>query len=653
MRISKLAKFAALIVLVGFATVIGAGFFAIKQIAVGGPVYERIVLGKDLVADILPPPAYIIEAFLEVSQANGDPSHFSEHKAKLGKLQSDYESRQKFWAQQDIDPVVSELLTKKADAPAQRFWSIANERFLPALEKNDAETASKGYEELKAAYDEHRAQIDKAVVEANRMTAETEAYAASTKTFSLWSIAVIALLVVSVILATVAGALLGVVRPLDQMAKGLSALAHGDTDVTFVGRGRNDEIGDMASSADIFRENTLERIRLEEVQRSVREREKHREEQVEKLVQEFKDNMATLVAALEQQVGSMKSVAGALTKTADTTFTQAGLANHASAGAADNSRAVASATEQLQASIKEISSQAHQTNAAVTEASESTAQSSAGISGLAEATERIGSVVELIRSIAQQTNLLALNATIESARAGEAGKGFAVVAAEVKNLATQTSRATDEIAQQITEVQTRTRDAVGAIRTISSKVAQINSLTGAIAAAVEQQEAATREIAENVTMAADRSTAAANGVESLSEAADETKQEAQSVVATSDLLAKVSLDMQASLNKFVAALSSDLQERRREPRIADTPWPMQVFIGGHSVETEVLDCSRSGMRVRALADVSPGQSIELDWGEGRCAASVAWTTSAGAGLKFSSLRAEVPSPKGGNRRRAA
>jgi methyl-accepting chemotaxis protein len=237
--------------------------------------------------------------------------------------------------------------------------------------------------------------------------------------------------------------------------------------------------------------------------------------------------------------------------------TQARSAAQVSNGAAENSEAVATATEQLTASIKEISAQAHQTSSLVTGAMQITATTDQDVVKLGEATDRIGSVLDLIRQIAQQTNLLALNATIESARAGEAGKGFAVVASEVKNLATQTARATDEIASQIEGVQLSTQSAIEAIREISGKVTEINGLTGAIAAAVEEQTAATQEIAHNVSAATDRSRQAAQNVSAVLSAADKTSDEVDHVENVSEQLGAITKDIQSKLDQFVQGLASN------------------------------------------------------------------------------------------------
>ena len=207
--------------------------------------------------------------------------------------------------------------------------------------------------------------------------------------------------------------------------------------------------------------------------------------------------------------------------------------------------------------IREISAQAHQTSSLVNGAMQITTTTDQDVVRLGEATDRIGSVLDLIRQIAQQPNLLALNATIESARAGEAGKGFAVVASEVKNLATQTARATDEIASQIEGVQLSTQSAIEAIREISGKITEINGLTGAIAAAVEEQTAATQEIAQNVSAATDRSRQAAQNVSAVLSAADKTSDEVNRVENVSEQLGAINKDIQRKLDQFVEGLAAN------------------------------------------------------------------------------------------------
>jgi hypothetical protein len=254
----------------------------------------------------------------------------------------------------------------------------------------------------------------------------------------------------------------------------------------------------------------------------------------------------------------------------------------------------------------------------------------------------IGKVVKVITSIAQQTNLLALNATIEAARAGEAGKGFAVVAAEVKTLAAQTAKATEQIAGQISAVQGSTRTAVESLRGIAGKVSEINSLTGAIAAAVEQQEAATREIASNVTRAADESRQAAENVGGVTEAASRTKSESLSVSQASDQLATATRNISDSVTGFLKAIASDLDNRREASRkVVD--WAIVVTRDNRRVEARAFDVSTTGLRTERITGVGMGDRVMVDFGAGSVAARVIWTNQSALGLRFERPLSELPS----------
>jgi methyl-accepting chemotaxis protein len=217
-------------------------------------------------------------------------------------------------------------------------------------------------------------------------------------------------------------------------------------------------------------------------------------------------------------------------------------------------QAVASATEQLTSSVKEISRQVSESTRITGKAVEQANQSSASMQGLAEASQRIGAVVELINSIAGQTNLLALNATIEAARAGDAGRGFAVVASEVKALAEQTAKATDEIGQQILAIQAATRQSVSSIQEIGATIASVNEIATAVAAAVEQQGVATAEIARNIQEAALGTQQVSSNINGVSQAASETGQTAAQLLSSANDLTLQSDLLRTSVEGFFAAI---------------------------------------------------------------------------------------------------
>jgi methyl-accepting chemotaxis protein len=286
------------------------------------------------------------------------------------------------------------------------------------------------------------------------------------------------------------------------MTHAMQALAKGDTKVEIPARGRGDEIGAMADAVQVFKENAIERVRLEAEQAAEREAKEKRANAVEKLIGDFDGTMAMILRTVSSAATELDSTAQSMAATAEETSRQA----TASAGAAEqtssNVQTVAAAAEQMTGSLREIARQVSRSTGIANDAVTQAERTDATIQGLTDAAQKINEVVELISTIAGQTNLLALNATIEAARAGEHGKGFAVVASKVKNLATQTAKATQEITAQIASIQEETNGAVNAIRGIGGTIRQMNEITTTIAAAVEEQNAATAEISRNVAQAA-------------------------------------------------------------------------------------------------------------------------------------------------------
>src|SRR5262249_8606375 len=350
------------------------------------------------------------------------------------------------------------------------------------------------------------------------------------------------------------------IRPLLELKALMQQIAGNDLEGAVPGLGRHDEVGDMARTIEVFRNNAIERRKLQAAGEAMREQEVQRNQQLEKLVQEvratraqeaernnaleklidkFRGLITNVVKSLGNETAAMRGAAGALGNVASIATDKASKAASASQGAAGSAQTVAAATEELGTSIKEISGQAQRASAIVSEAAASANASDRDVQGLADAVVRIGAVTEIISTIAEQTNLLALNATIEAARAGEAGRGFAVVANEVKQLAGQTAKATQEISGQVSGIQASTTAAVHSIRAIAAKVGEIELLNTAIAAAIEEQEAATHDIARNVALAADGSRSAVTSAAAVTTVAGETNQEAHRVLGASETLSNI------------------------------------------------------------------------------------------------------------------
>ena len=363
-------------------------------------------------------------------------------------------------------------------------------------------------------------------------------------------------ILIAVVMAVVLGIsyLVGyrIVEALAAISRAMQRLAEGDTTVTVALAGRRDEIGEMSQTIEVFRQNAIEVQSLHEKQEQMRraaERERH--ETLANLAQELELGLSATAQAVNAAAAQMRSAATAMTGTADRTSEESQVVAAAVSQTTANVETVAAAAEELNASIGEISRQVVQSTAIARDAVEAAHRTDSVVRGLSEAAARIGEVVSMINNIAGQTNLLALNATIEAARAGEAGKGFAVVANEVKHLANQTAKATDEISTQIAAIQTTSTDAVRAIQEIGQTIESMSDIAQAISIAVEQQGAATHEIARNVAQAATGAHEVSSHIGEVTTAAGQTGSAAREVLSAADSLARDAETMKSGLDRFL------------------------------------------------------------------------------------------------------
>ncbi|MCW9035926.1 MAG: cache domain-containing protein [Rhodospirillales bacterium] len=340
----------------------------------------------------------------------------------------------------------------------------------------------------------------------------------------------------------------GGIRRLEQ---GMLTLANGDTSAKIAGNDRKDEIGAMARAVEVFRENMIKANRLAEEQHETQEKQIKHAKAIEDLTKVFDSNVSSMLQLVSSAATQMKSTSEELSTTAEETSGKSMTVAAAAEQATSNVQTVATATEELASSVSEISRQVNISNEIAHNAVSEAQRTNKIVGGLTEASSRVGEVVALINDIAEQTNLLALNATIEAARAGEAGKGFAVVASEVKNLANQTARATEEITGQISQMQSVTGEAVGAIQTIGQTIGQINDIAGTIAVAVEQQGEATREIAYNVEEAATGTSEVSSNISDVTRGAEQTGAASSDVLGAANSMSEQAHDLQQTVQQFL------------------------------------------------------------------------------------------------------
>jgi methyl-accepting chemotaxis protein len=512
---------------------------------------STVLLGK---LDAAVREARVTEARIEVSAMANDRDGLARDLAEFEKARAAVEQ-----AYTDYKPLISagtddERLMQEF-ATGWTKLKASNSQIVDLAQRHDLDSVANLY--LGADHANYAAVVNSVIADLDFNAAQGtqsakagEATYLSARTWTIVALVLCGLLCLGAGFAIVKG----VATPIRSITSSVDRLAAGELQVTVLGADRKDEIGQLARALDVFKRNATEARQLASEKEATQATRDRRAVQLDTLMRDFEAKVSAMVSMLSSGATELEATAQSMSRTADRTNQQASMVASAAEEASSGVQTVASAAEELTASIQEISRQVAQSSTIASKAANDAQRTDGIVRALADGADKIGQVIGLISDIAGQTNLLALNATIEAARAGDAGKGFAVVASEVKNLATQTAKATDEISSQISQIQSATKEAVEAIRGIASTITEVNTIAATIAAAVEEQGAATAEIARNVQETAHATREVTSHINGVSEGANETGGAAGEVLTAAEGLAKQSEALTHEVTNFVSAV---------------------------------------------------------------------------------------------------
>ncbi|HEY3216102.1 MAG TPA: methyl-accepting chemotaxis protein [Candidatus Eisenbacteria bacterium] len=507
------------LVLLSFVTTAAFGLFAhltMRAVQIDGPHYRRILQGKEVVADVLPPPASLLEPYLVATQlADADDRRDAEALVrKAGLLEDDFERAHRLWAG-TLPEGPLRLAVAEAHRPAFEFLRAVRDRLVPAVlagRREEARSIVQGV--LRARYEEHARAIERVVSLARARVAADELAATNLVRDRALGMLAVGTLLAGLSLAfgfVIAGRIVHGLHDVRRIAQRMAA-----GDLTVHARvARRDELGELAEATNAIAES----------------------------LDGVLSHLAQRASMLANASGELSSVSDQMSATAEETSSQASMVSASAEQVTRGTQTVAVAVEQMTASIQEIAKSTSDAARMATHASSEAQDASATVRKLGASSVEIGNVVRVINDIAEQTNLLALNATIEAARAGEAGKGFAVVANEVKELARETGQSTKDIAQRAEAIRADTGAAITAITQISDRVLQIRDISNTIATAIDEQLATMAEIGRNLNEAAHGSGEISRGVMSVAQAAKETAAGSVSTQSAAGELARMATEL--------------------------------------------------------------------------------------------------------------
>lgn len=535
------------------ATTIGLGLFAEERLA------NVASSATEISENWLPATASLGALSKDAEQFRSRQGQFilsttmAERDRQEGLLKASVDSFDKNWrAYESTVTTDAERPLAKAVSESWKTYTDRNQGLLTLARKDREAAASQFMTESRETFNVVRSALEK-VLSFNIAEGKREASRGNevNRSAKLWIFIVLGC---AALLCMLMGLLLiiSVSHPIKKITETMKRLAAGDMEAKVTGNERKDEIGLMAGAVQVFKDNAIEadRLRGERAESDARAARVRKQELLD-LANAFEAAVGEIVQTVSSASTELEASASTLTVTADRAQQLTTVVASASEEASTNVQSVASATEELSASVTEISRQVQDSARKAQNAVAQIEETNNRVGELSSAAGRIGNVVELINTIAGQTNLLALNATIEAARAGEAGRGFAVVASEVKALAEQTAKATGEIGQQIAGIQDATKQSVSAIFEISKTVSELSEIASTIAAAVEEQGAATQEISRNVQQAADGTRDVSSNIVEVQRDASETGSASAQVLSAAQMLSKDSNHLKYEVSKFL------------------------------------------------------------------------------------------------------
>jgi methyl-accepting chemotaxis protein len=545
--------------------VIGAfGVVLITALALGGFAVDRLAVVNGSAAEVrdnwLPATGWLgviaksLERYRQLQAAHIMAATAADKDREEASINETYQAFDRTWRL--YEPTVTTPTELAFVAAFKKGWSTYlddSKELIELSRKNQGEAASKLFSgKLRTEFGQIRKTLEEDLAfNVDEGKKEADRGAEVYRSARSW---IVVTLVVAALLCAAMGFMIivGVSRPITAMTETMRRLAGGDMSAEIRGVDRKDEIGKMASAVLVFKDNALETERTRaEQQQAERIGVERRKQDMHRLADAFESAVGEIIETVSSASTELEASATTLTKTAERSQQVTIRVAAASEEASTNVQSVASATEELSSSVNEISRQVQESARMANEAVDQARKTNDRVGELSKAAARIGDVVELINTIAGQTNLLALNATIEAARAGDAGRGFAVVASEVKALAEQTARATGEIGQQIGGIQAATQESVGAIREISGTIERLSEISSTIAAAVEEQGAATQEISRNVQQAAQGTHEVSSNITDVQRGAGENGSASSQVLSAAQSLSRDSNRLKLEVGKFL------------------------------------------------------------------------------------------------------